>query len=204
MHAGTRTKTANAGHRTGVLPGKAAAPVAGAARQAAGGAGSRPDEMELMPLFPRIFCERGMSMLLLQQEADALLRMKKVQADDRTRTCPAVGEKCAVPLISVHGKGREDFLFDIYRGCTLKITLQVRGREIVPLARLDVGGAPHRNPDRKEIAAPHLHLYREGHDDKWAYPPPSGFPDTENMQELYEWFLLYCNIVKDDILWRSK
>jgi hypothetical protein len=37
---------------------------------------------------------------------------------------------------------------------------------MVVLVRLDLGGAPHRNPFDEEIGVPHLHLYREGFGDK--------------------------------------
>ncbi|KJU85379.1 prophage protein [Candidatus Magnetobacterium bavaricum] len=42
-------------------------------------------------------------------------------------------------------------------------------RKII-LLRLCFGGHPHRNPDDTEISSPHLHRYREGYADKWAYP----------------------------------
>jgi hypothetical protein len=52
----------------------------------------------------------------------------------------------------------------------IKGTYQNRARYVVVLVRLDFGGKPHRNPDGEEIASPHLHIYREGVGDKWAYP----------------------------------
>lgn len=144
-----------------------------------------------------------MTIFLTQEEADVLLRMEKVQADSKTRKFPNSGGKCEVPLISSVGIGREHFLLDIYRGrIGVKTTLQTRGRKVVRLARLDFGGAPHRNPDGREIAAPHLHLYREGYEDKWAYPlSPAHFSGNGDKRTLLEEFLQYCNIAKISIQW---
>ncbi len=48
---------------------------------------------------------------------------------------------------------------------------QARVREAIILARLDLSGR-HRNPNGEEAGTPHLHLYREGYGDKWAFPVP--------------------------------
>lgn len=67
---------------------------------------------------------------------------------------------------------RETFLLDIWRG-TLRLTklkFQNRVRTIVVLVRLDVDGAPHTNPDGQRLSGTHMHLFKEGYDDKWAYP----------------------------------
>lgn len=61
----------------------------------------------------------------------------------------------------------------------LKMKYQLRARQTIVLARLDFG-APHRNPDGKEIGVPHLHLYREGYGDKFAYPVPPGMLRNPN------------------------
>ena len=47
-----------------------------------------------------------------------------------------------------------------------------RGRNMVGLARLDLDGKPHRNPDKTEVGPRHLHLYREGYNLKWAFEIP--------------------------------
>ncbi len=52
----------------------------------------------------------------------------------------------------------ETFLFDVHHG-TLKLTkvkFQTRGRRIYVLARLDVDGAPHTNPDGGRVGPTHL------------------------------------------------
>lgn len=64
------------------------------------------------------------------------------------------------------------------------------------LARLDFGGAPHRNPDGEEIPCPHLHVYREGYGDRWAIRlPPGRFSGADDRQQLLHGFMQYVNIV---------
>jgi len=134
---------------------------------------------------------------LTQAEADALLAVNKQRIDDKQWDYPDLGGRVMVPLISVDK--REQFSLDRQRGrvALTKGTYQNRGRQNVILARLDFGGAPHRNPDGEEVGSPHLHLYREGYGDKWAYPVPiDRFADVEDAWRLLEDFLSYCNIVE--------
>lgn len=63
------------------------------------------------------------------------------------------------------------------------------------LYRLDIDGAPHRNPDGEEIPCPHLHVYREGYGDKWAVPAPADkFPNTSDLFAALGSFMTHCNI----------
>ena len=84
---------------------------------------------------------------LTQAEADGLLAMPKVRANEDESDYPGTGGKIVVPLTSEDR--REHFLLDIRRGRIdlLKGTYQNRARQVVILARLDFGGRPHRNPD---------------------------------------------------------
>jgi len=107
---------------------------------------------------------------LTQIEADTLLAMEKHRTDDTAHTFPVLGGAIVVPLISANK--RENFLLDVTRGRInlKKVTYQNRARTAVILARLDIAGPPHVNPDGQEIPCPHLHTYREGFGDKWAEP----------------------------------
>jgi hypothetical protein len=94
---------------------------------------------------------------------------------------------------------RENFFLDISRGRIdlRKVKLQNRARQVVVLVRLDLGGAKHRNPDGAELAAPHLHLYREGFGDKWAWAVPADkFPKTDDVWVTFNDFLRFCNITQ--------
>ena len=63
------------------------------------------------------------------------------------------------------------------------------------MARLDFGGAPHRNPDDQEIECPHLHIYREGYGVRWAMPLPVGdFTDASDPWMLLIEFMKFVNI----------
>ena len=134
---------------------------------------------------------------LTQAEADALLAMEKRRADSAEFDFPGLGGRVTAPLVSLDG--REYFSLDLLRGRINlgKGTYQNRGRQVVILARLDFGGPPHRNPDDEEIGSPHLHLYREGFGDKWAFQiPPEQFPNLHDPWLTLEDFMQYCNVVE--------
>ena len=135
------------------------------------------------------------SINLPQSLADDLLTMAKRKVDDTEWRFPYTGGKSIIPLTS--SDGRENFSLDLYRGRInlTKNTFQNRARRSVILARLDVAGPPHRNPDGQEIPAPHLHLYREGYGDKWAVPVPSScFADLSNTEQTLRDFMRFINV----------
>ena len=138
---------------------------------------------------------------LTQAEANALIEMEKHRSDDTEWDYPDLGRHVTIPLASVDG--RESFLLDLRRGQInlAKGTYQTRARQVVILARLDFGGAPHRNPDGEEIGSPHLHLYREGFGDKWAFPVPSDhFSSSHDAWQVLKDFMRYCNITKPPVI----
>jgi hypothetical protein len=134
---------------------------------------------------------------LTQAEADALIAMPKARVNDDHHDFPGHGGGAiTVPLASQDK--REQFLLDISRS---RIDLQKgkcqnRARQIVVLVRLDFGGSPHRNPDDQEVSCPHLHLYREGFGDKWAFPVPADkFPHLGDPWQTLQNFMAFCNVV---------
>jgi hypothetical protein len=134
---------------------------------------------------------------LTQAEADALIAIEKHRVNDERSDFPMRGQSLTVPLQSFDR--REQFLLDLSRGRIdlLKVKMQNRGRQVVVLVRLDLGGAPHRNPDGEEISAPHLHVYREGYGDKWAMALPADrFRDPVDVLATYEDFLAFCSVTK--------
>ncbi|WP_046868572.1 DUF6978 family protein [Microvirga massiliensis] len=145
-----------------------------------------------------------MSVWLTQAEANALLAIEKHRVDETRWRLPDLGGGIMVPLTS--DDGSESFVLDISRGRAnlLKGKVQNRVRSSVVLARIDFGGAPHRNPDGEEVACPHIHLYREGYGDRWAYPVPAEHfaqPD-DHWQTLVD-FMRYCNIIQQPIFERG-
>lgn len=134
---------------------------------------------------------------LTQAEAEALIAMEKHRTSEARSDFPMGGEALSLPLESADR--REQFVLDLSRGRIDlgKVKMQTRGRQVVALVRLDLGGAPHRNPDDAEIPAPHLHVYREGYGDKWAIPVPAAhFRDPRDVWTTFEDFLCYCNITR--------
>jgi hypothetical protein len=94
---------------------------------------------------------------------------------------------------------REQFVLDISRGRIdlAKVKMQNRARQVVILVRIDLAGAPHRNPDGHEVACPHIHRYREGYGDKWAEPlPPSQFASPNDAWATLGHFYAYCRITQ--------
>jgi len=133
---------------------------------------------------------------ITQTEADFLISMEKHRQDDTVWDYPGLAEEIEIPLISSDKK--EIFTLDIWRSkITLKGRYQNRSRKTVVLLRLEFGGAPHRNPDDSEIACPHLHIYREGYADKWAFPvPEEHFSNVNDLWQTLIDFMKYCNITR--------
>lgn len=131
-----------------------------------------------------------------QVEADALIAMPKIRANEIVWNFPGPGASISVPLLSENK--RENFLLDMNRGQInlSKATYQNRARQVIILVRLDVEGSPHHNPDGERIDCPHIHLYREGYGDKWAFPLPVGqFLRIGDRWETLLDFMDYCNII---------
>lgn len=132
---------------------------------------------------------------LSQNDADRLRALPKRRMDNKVYQFPAMGEKIEIPLVSMDQT--EEFQLNINRSSIklLKVTYQTRTQRTYILARLDLDGPPHRNPDGVIVECPHLHVYREGFGDKWAVPvEASRFSDTTNIHRTYEDFLAFCNI----------
>lgn len=132
--------------------------------------------------------------MLTQSDADALIAMAKSFVSASAISIPP-GIDDTRELIGADPKER--FLLDVWRSTfrLSKLRFQTRGRQIVVLVRLDIDGAPHTNPDGTRLPGTHLHLYREGYDDKWAQPlDPGRFPDTTDVRRAFEGFCAFCSI----------
>ncbi len=139
-----------------------------------------------------------------QVEAEALIAMPKYYTQKKVVDFPPVNFSMVLPIESFDG--REQFLLDVgtARIKLSKIKYQTRARHSIVLVRLDVGGAPHRNPDDEVIPCPHLHLYREGYGDKWASRvDPTIFTNTADMWSTMQEFMNYCNIKSPPTFQRS-
>jgi hypothetical protein len=132
--------------------------------------------------------------MLSQTEADALIKVRKLFVTAATVSLPPGADETHA-LISVDNQER--FLLDLWRGTIRlsKLKFQNRARKIVVLVRLDIDGSPHANPDGTKLGGTHIHLYREGYEDRWAYPLDSSeFPNTSDIRTSLDDFCGYCNI----------
>ena len=133
---------------------------------------------------------------LTQAEADALLAMEKFCTATSEFDFPTTGMKLQVPLVSEDAEER--FVLDVNRvGFKIsKVTFQNRTRSVIVLARLDIDGPPHTNPNGAELPCPHLHIYRAGHGDRWAFPlPPGVFSDVTKIRTTCDEFMKWVKIV---------
>jgi hypothetical protein len=139
-------------------------------------------------------------MILTQQEVNALLALEKHYTGTEQFEFPSLGGFLRIPLHSTDKK--EEFVLDITRGriSLQKNTFQTRARKSVVLARIDIGGAPHRNPDGEEITCPHFHLYKEGFGDKWATALPDCFNHLSDIWQTLHDFMDYCHIVTKPVI----
>ena len=136
-------------------------------------------------------------MYLTQLEADTFLKLDKVFLNTPQLQLGNIEIDETHDLSSLDQ--REFFLLDISR-CRLnfkKIRFQNRSRIVNILARVDLVGAPHRNPDGEILECPHIHIYREGYNDKWAYQISNFITirDTSNIVSSLEDFAVFCNII---------
>lgn len=130
-----------------------------------------------------------------QTEADALIAVEKHYRGEETYNFPSLGGSLRLPLFS---KNSEEFSLDITRGKieVTKNTFQGRARKVIILVRLDIDQfARHRNPDDEWIVGHHIHLYKEGYHDRWAYPIPPVFTNINDISQTLDEFMNYINIV---------
>ena len=144
-------------------------------------------------------------MPLTQLEADNLLQMPKVfiQPDpiEFSMSDPMNYDRELRSL-----DRQEGFLLTIERGNRnrLRLKYQTRARRVIVLARLELNGRRHKNPPGCSykpglwISGTHLHLFREGFDDKIAYelqdaPNWTDGSITDGIAAL-EQFMRFCSI----------
>jgi len=135
--------------------------------------------------------------MLTQPEAEQLMQTAKrfVRPPAAVAIPPGVDETYELTAI----EGREKFLLDLWRGTIRisKLKFQERVRITSVLARLDVNGAPHTNPDLTTVPGTHLHLYREGFEDRWAFPVDAKlFSRLGDPAAIFRDFCAFCNIVE--------
>ncbi len=93
---------------------------------------------------------------------------------------------------------KDIFLLDFYRGSfeLTKYTYNNRYRQSIILLRYDSKGR-HTNPDGELLDGPHVHIYREGFNDKFAFPISEvGVDLVDTMEIVLAKILRFCNVNK--------
>lgn len=144
-------------------------------------------------------------MPLSQNEADQLFQMQKEFVDASPLEFTLTTTMDYDRFLRSSDK-REEFILTLERGIRkrLRLKFQTRARKIIVLARLDLHGPPHKNPPEAPykpdqwLNETHLHLYREGFEDRIAYEmtdaPGWTIGQDVNDLQMLEGFFRYCGI----------
>ena len=141
-----------------------------------------------------------MSAELTQNEIEYLLNLEKNYVGTQKFKYPILGGKLNIQLSS--SDKNEEFILDITRShiSLSKNTFQNRAQGSIILLRLDLDSAPHRNPDGEMVTGNHLHIYKEGYGDKFAYSLPEDFDKCSDVKDFLEQFMDYCHINNKPII----
>lgn len=143
-----------------------------------------------------------------QSTADYLISLEK-RINDSYISLPLVNDKLTLNVQSIDGN--ETFLLDVNRAGSIRLsrcTFQERYSVTIILVRLDLDdGKSHQNPDGKVIRGPHIHIYKEGYGDRWAYLLSEidsfSFSNTLDLLTSFTEFCSYCNISNIPAIQRS-
>jgi hypothetical protein len=133
--------------------------------------------------------------VLTQAEADELMGLIKILLSHEPIRFPRLGEQEQYELKDKE-TGSITFTIDVQRKTVNvnKCTYQTRAMGH-RLLRIDLAGAPHPNPDGTEVPCPHIHIYREGFEDSWAYPLSDYMiTDTNDLVRVLIDFLEYNHV----------
>ncbi|MFN8355452.1 MAG: hypothetical protein U0Y10_13430 [Spirosomataceae bacterium] len=131
---------------------------------------------------------------LTQAEFDFLMKLEKEFEDKSTILLYPAPMQWTRKIKSTSSK--DFFCLDFYRGTfkVQKYTYNHRYKQTLAIFRFDSYGI-HTNPDGQKIEGFHIHVYKEGFGDKFAYPASEfGIKESDTMEIILEKFLLYCNI----------
>ncbi|MFZ3591339.1 DUF6978 family protein [Bacillus sp. DJP31] len=133
--------------------------------------------------------------MLTQAEANMLISsLKQLLTDINIINFPEPGDKL---LLSCKDGNNNTYMIDVTRGSIkpTKSTFQTRHRKTTVLVRVDIDGPPLDNPDGEEVPCPHIHIYREGFEDRWAFPLDVKIKtNTKDLIQVLIDFFTYNNI----------
>lgn len=134
-------------------------------------------------------------MAITQAEYEFLMRQDKV-FDDLTNSIQLAPAPLQWTRQINSLASKEIFNLDFYRGSfeLTKYTVNKRYRQTVIMLRYDNGGR-HTNPDGVFFEGPHVHLYREGYNDKFAFPVSEITVSVNDpMEEVFKKIMHFCNV----------
>ena len=143
-------------------------------------------------------------MTLTQREADTLREIEKSFINPSSVRFPERRETKLYPLwYRYDNRRKDDMAISAYRGKKnpKKVSFRLLYAQGIILVRVDTQDpTPHTNPDgtRIEPGEPHIHIYKEGFGDKFAYPLPAEFNYTDDVIDLFMDFLSYSHIINKD------
>ena len=132
-------------------------------------------------------------MLLKQADYEHLISLKKRFKNNiiiKSEPAPLHWTREIISMDSEH-----TFLLDFYRGSfnINRFTINTRFKKNIVLIRFDSQGK-HTNPDETSFDGPHVHIYKEGYSDKFAYPvsllglQEANFTIREALSKLLDYF----------------
>ena len=135
--------------------------------------------------------------MLEQQKADYLIQMpKRLVISKNAYSFLQKGESVVIDAIGV--TENEKFIFDIARGKidVRKCTFQDRYERTIKLLRLDItANGFHYNPDGTRIDGSHIHIYKEGFGDQYAYALPyKNIKTLNHLPSLFGEFMEFCSV----------
>lgn len=155
---------------------------------------------------------------LSDKEVLRLFREEKVSRSAKIHTLSE--PRFSIDLVSRYGS--DSFMLDFSRTrVVFSYKYQLRAENRFPIVRLDYGGSFHDNPVQDcecseedpfaaihpscvgrhfAIGEPHIHYYREGYEDSWAYPVPDSFTNLEDMRKTFEDFMVFCNVTGKPVI----
>ncbi|MDD4095302.1 MAG: hypothetical protein PHP22_03555 [Oscillospiraceae bacterium] len=135
---------------------------------------------------------------MTQDEADRLMGLNKII--DKTIQFPPQNKMAVYEASAIQGP--EEFEVRVNRKGRLELfrcTFQESFLKKTILVRVDLDeDKPHLNPDREKIVGPHIHLYREGYDDRWAFLINDHIPQISmdsNLIDNFKHFCRFCNVL---------
>lgn len=136
-------------------------------------------------------------MSITQTEYDFLMKQDKVFDDDLTSI--QLGPAPIHWTRQINSSATNDiFLLDFYRGSfeLSKYTINKRYRQTIIMLRYDNAGR-HTNPDGVLFEGQHVHLYKEGYNDKFAFPVSViDVTDNDSMEVVFNKIMQFCNVKK--------